>query len=95
MNKQRRNELTYLKYKKRIQRFAATCSLYVNREGEYIYEPKTVDIINDHGQLIYKTSATPCSCWMCSKEKKYKRHIQKEEDRKLIDEGLKDWLLIE
>jgi hypothetical protein len=91
MDKQRRNELTYLKYKKRIQKFAATCSLYVNRDGVYIYQPKTIDIINDKGQLIYKTSATPCSCWMCSKEMKYKRHEQKREDQRLIQEGLNEW----
>lgn len=89
MNKQRRNELTQLKYKKRIQRFAATCNLYVSSQGEYIYNPKTVDIISDGGQHMYKTTSTPCSCWSCSGAYKYKRHEQKREERKLIEESLK------
>jgi hypothetical protein len=88
MNKQRRNEITNLKYKKRIQRFAASCSIYVNREGKYVYSPKAVDIIKDRGQLIYKTSATPCSCWMCSGEGKYKRYEQKKETQRIIREAL-------
>ncbi len=86
MNKGRRNELTFLKYKKRIKRFAQSACLYVDRDGNYIYDPKTIDIINDKGQLIYKTSATPCSCWMCSGYYKYNRIEFKKEAQRLIDE---------
>lgn len=90
MNKKRRQELTELKYKKRIRRFIASCTLYVNRNGEYIYSPKTQDVIDDRGQLVYKTSATPCSCFMCSGAYKYKRYEQKVIDKKLIQEGLEE-----
>lgn len=95
MNKQRRNELTQLKYKKRIRRFVLSCHLYVNRDGEYIYEPKTCDVINDLGQLVYKTSSTPCSCFMCSGYYKYKRHEQKVIERKLIQDGLEEFKNLE
>lgn len=90
MNKKRRNEITYLKYKKRIKRFAATCSSYMNRNGQRLYNPKWIDIVKDQGQLIYKTTSTPCSCWGCSKEYKYKRHKQKQENYKLIQSSLTD-----
>ena len=91
MHKGRRNELTFLKYKKRIRRFAATADIYVDREGNYIYSPKTVDVLRDKGQLGYKTTSVPCSCWMCSGEYKYKRHLQKLENRKLINEFFEDF----
>jgi hypothetical protein len=88
MNKKRRNEITYLKYKKRIKKFVAGCRTYVDKNGKCIYNPKAIDIIKDRGQLIYKTSATPCSCWCCSGEYKYKRHLKKREDYKLIREAI-------
>jgi hypothetical protein len=91
MNKQRRNEITYLKYKKRIKRWVSNCSIYHDRNNNIIYNPKTIDVLKDRGQLVYKTQAVPCSCWMCSKYWKYKRHLKKQEDRKLIQENLKEY----
>lgn len=65
-----------LKYKKRIQLFVSRCDIYVSRQGEYIYNPKTIDVIKDNGQLAYRNSSTPCSCFMCS-HKKYNRAKEK------------------
>jgi len=87
MNKQRRNELNQLKYIKRVKQAIATYDIYVNRDGEYIRNPITQDVLDDNGMLYYKTTSTPCSCWMCAYNK-YKRHEQKAKDRKLIEEGL-------
>lgn len=88
MNKGRRQELKQLKYLKRIKRFVAGNHCYVNREGNYIYQPKAVDVVKDRGQLIYKTTSTPCSCWMCSGYYKYKRTEFKKQTRLLIEADL-------
>ncbi len=92
MNKKVRQERKQLKYEKRIRRFVASVTLYVNREGEYIYYPTTQYIMRDNGQLAYKTCSTPCSCWGCSGEYKYKRHEQKKIEMRLIQEGLDEFL---
>lgn len=86
MNKHRRQELKQLKYIKRIKKDVGGYGVYITRDGEYIYNFKAQDIINDKGKLFYKTTSTPCSCWMCSGEYKYKRHKHKEETRRLIKE---------
>ena len=90
MNKKRRQELKQLKYVNRIKRFLASWGTYINREGEYIRNPKTKDIIQDNGMLYYKNTSTPCSCGMCAYYK-YKRHEQKIMDDKLIQDGLEDF----
>lgn len=87
MNKGRRNELTLLKYKKRLRRFVQNTNLYIGQSGEYNH-PKTCQLFEDREQLIYKTTSTPCSCYMCSGYYKYKRHEKKREDRRLIQEAL-------
>jgi hypothetical protein len=89
MNKGRRNEIKFLKYKKRIKRWVANCSIYDAKDGRQIYYPKAIDLINDRSRTNFKNTGTICSCWMCSKYWKYKRHIKKQEDHKLISEGLK------
>lgn len=91
MNKGRRNELAWLKYKKRVSRWNSNAHIYVTREGEYIYSPRTIDVINDHAQYKFKHTAVVCSCWVCSGEYKYKRHQQKREDEKLIAEALNNY----
>lgn len=86
MNKKRRQELNQLKFIKRLKQAVASCHIYVNREGEYVRNPIVQDVLDDNGMLYYKTTSTPCSCWMCSGEYKYKRHEQKKETRRLINE---------
>ena len=86
MDKKRRNELTQLKYKKRIRIFVANIDIYICRDGRQIRNPRTIDIIKDGGQRVYKSTSTPCSCYMCSGEYKYRRHDKKKEDRRLLQE---------
>lgn len=70
------------KYKKRIQRFAACTDVYFKKSGEIIRNPKTIDILNDNGQNHYRSTSTPCSCYLCSFNK-YDRAKSKNERRKL------------
>lgn len=88
MNKRRRQELKQLKYIKRIKLYIQGIDIYFSREDETFYKPKVVDVVADNAQYAYKTTSTPCSCWMCSGYYKYRRHLKKIEDRKLIQEGL-------
>lgn len=87
MNKGRRQELKKLKYIKRIRRFVAGLDQYVTREGVCIKNPKTHDVIDDNGQLAYKNTSTPCSCWMCSYPQ-YDRNEFKKQTKLLINEEL-------
>ncbi len=89
-NKGRRQELTQLKYIKRIKRFVSNLDYYFTRTGEQIYKPTTKDVTDDNGQFVYKSTSTPCSCWGCA-YLKYHRHEQKIIDRKIIQEGLDEY----
>ncbi len=77
MNKGRRNEITFLKYKKRIQYFTYGTDEYITRDGTSILNPKVADVIKDRGQLCYKTQSVSCSCWECSGYYKYNRAKEK------------------
>jgi len=87
-NKARRREVTFLKYKKRIKRWVSNCSYYIKQDGEKIYRPKAIDIIKDRGQLVYKSTSTPCSCSMCAYYK-YDRKEFRKETKRLIKEWKK------
>ena len=82
-NKYERNQKKIQKYKKRVKLHASGLDIYIKRDGTRIYNPKSIDIINDKGFLFLKTTSTPCSCWMCAFNK-YDRSKQKEENYKLI-----------
>lgn len=89
MNKKIRQDLKQLKYQQRIKRFVLGLDTYITRDGERIHQPKAADVIADKGQLNYMTTSTPCSCWMCAYNK-YRRHEQKIENRKMLEEGLEE-----
>jgi hypothetical protein len=91
MNKKRRQELKQLKFINRIKRFIANGKYYFTKDRERIDSPTVQDIINDGGFLCYKTTSTPCSCYTCSGEYKYRRHEHKIIERKLVQEGLEDY----
>ena len=75
MNKYLRNKLEKKKYLKRIKRLSRCLHSYIKSDGTIIYNPSTLDIINDNGYKIYKSTSTPCSCIMCSPYK-YSRKIK-------------------
>lgn len=90
MDKQRRNELTRLKYKRRISIWVAKLDAYIARNGERIYKPRTIDVIKDNAQYKYKHTGTLCSCYGCSGAYKYNRNKKKTEDRRLLAEYFED-----
>ena len=91
MNKKIRQERKRLKFINRLKRFVANGGYYFTNEWVCIDSPTVQDVINDGGYMCYKTTSTPCSCWMCSGYYKYRRHEQKVIEIRLIQEGLKDF----
>lgn len=84
-NKGRRQELTLLKYKKRLKQFTAGYKSWVG-DGFEINNPTIADLVAEHVLTILKSSSVACSCWSCSGAYKYKRHEFKRETQKLVDE---------
>lgn len=92
MNKKRRQELKQLKFINRLKRFVTSLDYYFTKNHERIDSPTVQDVIDDKSMLFYKTTSTPCSCWMCSGYYKYKRHEEKVIERKQIQDGLEEYL---
>lgn len=86
MDKKRRNDLTYFRYKKRVKNWIKNLSVYINREGEHIRNPKVADVLKDNGQCKLRNTSTLCSCYDCSGYYKYRRNEKKLEDRRLLRE---------
>lgn len=91
MNKKRRQELKMLKFINRIERFIANGGSYYTKDMVRVDTPTVQDVIDDGGFNNYRTTSTPCSCWMCSGYYKYRRHEQKILERRLIQEGLNEF----
>ena len=60
----------------------------VNDEnGNLIEHPHWFELAKQKWNYIYKTTGTPCSCWMCKGES-YNRREYKKETRRVIKESL-------
>lgn len=90
MNKKYRHELKMLKYKKRLKFWASIWTRHRTKDGDEIISPTYRDLINDNTYSHLRTQAVMCSCWMCSKDHKYKRKDFKFESYKIIKEALND-----
>lgn len=95
-NKGRRQELTQLKYKKRLKQFTAGAKSWHTGDGKEINNPTIADLVAEHVLTILKSSSVACSCWSCSGAYKYKRYEFKKETQKLVDEYYyMDWGVLE
>ena len=65
-------------FKARLK-YAAVCRTYD--------KPLWVDLYGKPGSYIYKTTGTPCSCWLCRAES-YDRRKANKESAQAILEGL-------
>lgn len=83
MNKQERKEKQFFKYKKRLARFTAGDKIYIDRNGDWLMNPKLIDLIKDRAYLEFKNSSVLCSCYMCSYDR-YERHLKKREDQRIL-----------
>lgn len=47
------------------------------------------DLLGEHGVLVYKTTGTPCSCWLCRGES-YDRGKARQECRRIVNDAFDD-----
>lgn len=86
MDKRRRKELEWLKYKKRLYRWICTGGIIRNREGKWMENFKLADALKERAQYKLKHTAVLCSCEGCSGMYKYRRHEVKKETQRLLKE---------
>ena len=53
--------------------------------GEWVRNPRWIDLYKANWNPVYKSVRTPCSCWMCCGEK-YNRCAYKKETISMLDE---------
>ena len=51
-------------FKARMILYAAYGHCIIREDGSY-YEPHWFELAKDKWAQVYKTTGTPCSCWMC------------------------------
>ena len=86
-NKKWRRVQMYRVFKKRLLRMAAYSWMpIVNDDGTVNRTPHWFELAKVKWAMPYKTTGTPCSCWICRSER-YSRTDNKRETKKmLIDE---------
>lgn len=58
-----------------------------DEEGNRIVNPHWFELAKQKRYKIYKTTGTPCSCWMCRGES-YNREDYKKKTQRIIKESL-------
>ena len=58
-----------------------------DEDGNLIDDPHWFELAKQKGSYVYKTTGTPCSCWMCRGES-YNRLDYKKETRRIVTEEL-------
>ena len=72
-------------FKARVKYHAAVTGLYTSNAGIQTYRPLWSDLAKEHWAQVYRTTGTPCSCWMCQGES-YNRLEAKREMRRILKE---------
>lgn len=67
-------------FKARLK-YAAACRNYPSA--------KWTDLVNDRWSKIYKTTGTPCSCWLCRGES-FDRNAARKETTKAVKDAYMD-----
>ena len=60
-----------------------------DKDGNLIDDPHWFELAKQKGSYVYKTTGTPCSCWMCRGES-YNRLDYKKETRRIVTEELEE-----
>ena len=73
-------------FKSRMVYHAPFMSEAIDDEGNRIQHPHWFDLAKMKWSKVYKTTGTPCSCWMCKGET-YNRLAFKKETKRIINEA--------
>ena len=74
-------------FKARMVYHAAFQFAYYDTEGNHHEPLHWFELAKEHWTNVYRSTGTPCSCWMCSYNK-YNRLDYKRETRRIIKEFL-------
>ena len=74
-------------FKARMMYFSACGHSLRNDDGSWNEHPHWFEIARERWAKAYRTTGTPCSCWICRGEK-YNRREYKKESRRIIREEL-------
>lgn len=58
-----------------------------DKDGNLVERPHWFELAKQKWNYVYKTTGTPCSCWMCKGES-YNRREYKKKTRRMIKESL-------
>ena len=72
-------------FKARLKYQASICMCDFADDGGIIYRPTWKDLATSHWAQVYRTTGTPCSCWLCQGES-YNRLEAKREARRILNE---------
>ncbi len=85
-NKLWRRKQQYRLLKSRIVKRANDFDVFIMDDGTYVQNPHWTQLIKSHWVQVYKTTGTPCSCWMCQGES-YSRLDYKHDTKRIIKES--------
>ena len=74
-------------FKARMVRYAALGESHLMEDGTILDNPHWFELAKDRWAQVYKTTGTPCSCWMC-RGFEYERKDFKKETRRIIEESM-------
>lgn len=84
MDKKQRQLLKQKKYYRRLK-IVANIGFSIKESGKW-KRAKWFELIGNRGCNVYRTTGTPCSCWMCSFNK-YNRLESKKETKRILQES--------
>lgn len=73
-------------FKARMILYAAYGHCIIREDGSCYEHPHWFELAKDKWAQVYKTTGTPCSCWMCRGEE-YDRKGYKQETLRIIKES--------
>ncbi len=76
-------------FKARMILYAAYGHCIIREDGSYYEHPRWFELAKEKWAQVYKTTGTPCSCWMC-RGFEYDRKEYKKETRRIIRDELND-----
>lgn len=85
-NKQWRKKQCFRVFKARMMREASCSTNWVRGNGMFVQHPHWFELATTRWSKVYKTTSTPCSCWLCQGEH-YSRLDFKKETRRMIRES--------
>lgn len=68
-NKLWRKQKSQKLFKSRMMLFAASNTILWDEDGNVIQHPHWFQFAKDRCFMAYKTTSTPCSCWLCKGER--------------------------